>query len=409
MLCATGRCYLTSPKFSGDIDNMAPLVWDDGPPWQLLIQIRRDERSASYKIGAKLSRDGSAISAATPLLLVPGLVFFKDRVSRFDDNGALEWVNILRRNGTLSVPFASRPELLSEMASFPALPPLATPEELRIEQRNLDRPPVVKVRPPANPMHSQPKLRCEVLFDYGGIQVSEAHEGCAIPDPASDRFFARDRVAESAALAKLAALGLRRAQSWEKHRWELPSTKLPAAVRSLVSEGWQVEAEGKLYRRAGSINIEVRSRIDWFDLEGRAEFEGAPVQMPELLKAIARGENMVRLDDGSFGVVPEDWVKRYGLLAKMGRTEDGQVRFGRYQAGMLGTAAVFRTHAAAIVSDNRIMCSPIASSPAIRSRKRFSICKRRSAKSPAPSSRRITASLPVSAANTSNCSCLEPE
>ena len=77
------------------------MVWDDAPPWRLLVQIRRDERSASYKIDAKIVGDGNkTMSAATPLLLVPGLVFLKDRVARFDDCGAFEWVNVLRQYGT---------------------------------------------------------------------------------------------------------------------------------------------------------------------------------------------------------------------------------------------------------------------------------------------------------------------
>jgi hypothetical protein len=105
-------------------------------PRRLLVRIRRDERSASYKIDAKIVRDGNkAMSAATPLLLVPGLVFLKDRVARFDDCGAFEWVNVLRQYGTLRVPFTSRTGLLSEMAALPALPPLAAPEEPD-EQRN---------------------------------------------------------------------------------------------------------------------------------------------------------------------------------------------------------------------------------------------------------------------------------
>jgi hypothetical protein len=91
-----------------------------------------------------------------------------------------------------------------------------------------------------------------------------------------------DRAAESAALTKAAEFGLRRVQGWQRHRWELTPSKFPSAVRSFASEGWRVEAEGKLYRRAGSINIEVRSGIDWFELDGRADFEGAPVAMPEL-------------------------------------------------------------------------------------------------------------------------------
>src|SRR2546429_474487 len=44
---------------------------------------------------------------------------------------------------------------------------------------------------------------------------------------------------------------------------------------------------------------------------------------------------MVRLDDGTYGVVPEEWLRRIGMLARAGAPEDGHVRFRRSQAGLL--------------------------------------------------------------------------
>ena len=102
-----------------------------------------------------------------------------------------------------------------------------------------------------------------------------------------------------------------------------------------LAAGWRVEAEGKLYRRAGEFKLEVRTERDWFDLNATADFDGRPVPLPRLLAALARGETSVALDDGSLGMVPEDWLKKYGLLARMGTVEGDKVRFGRAQVGVL--------------------------------------------------------------------------
>ena len=51
-----------------------------------------------------------------------------------------------------------------------------------------------------------------------------------------------------------------------------------------------MEAEGKLYRSAGRFKMSVASGVDWFDLDGEADFEGQTVRLPELLAAIRRGE-----------------------------------------------------------------------------------------------------------------------
>src|SRR5438552_9317600 len=57
--------------------------------------------------------------------------------------------------------------------------------------------------------------------------------------------------------------------------------------------------------------------------------------MPQLLKAIARGEHSVPLGDGTYGLLPEEWLKRYRMVAALGKSSDGQVRFERHQAGLL--------------------------------------------------------------------------
>ena len=103
----------------------------------------------------------------------------------------------------------------------------------------------------------------------------------------------------------------------------------------MLEAGWHVEAEGKLYRQSGAIRIEVNSGIDWFELHGTVEFGDAVAKLPELLAAVKRGENIIRLDDGTFGMLPEAWLKKYGLLAGLGTAEDDHLRFRRSQVGLL--------------------------------------------------------------------------
>src|SRR5256714_11700531 len=118
-------------------------------------------------------------------------------------------------------------------------------------------------------------------------------------------------------------------------RWELAPSKLPRIVRSLVEAGWDIEAEGKIFRRPGAFRIEVSSGVDWFELHGEVEYENTAARLPELLEALRRGDKMVRLDDGTYGVLPEEWLRRIGPLAGMGKPEQGHVRFRHSQAGLL--------------------------------------------------------------------------
>src|SRR5213078_2634487 len=51
--------------------------------------------------------------------------------------------------------------------------------------------------------------------------------------------------------------------------------------------------------------------------------------------ALRRGENTVTLGDGTFGTLPEQWLKKYGLLAGLGTAQDDHLRFSRSQVGLL--------------------------------------------------------------------------
>jgi hypothetical protein len=106
-------------------------------------------------------------------------------------------------------------------------------------------------------------------------------------------------------------------------------------VRTLVPEGWHIEAEGKLYRQPSGFRIDVTSGIDWLELQGGADFEGQSVELPELLRALSRGDGMVTLGDGSYGLLPEQWLKKYQLVAGFGKAVDGRLRFTHRQAGLL--------------------------------------------------------------------------
>ncbi|HZU38064.1 MAG TPA: DEAD/DEAH box helicase, partial [Gemmataceae bacterium] len=110
---------------------------------------------------------------------------------------------------------------------------------------------------------------------------------------------------------------------------------LAKVVRTLLTAGWHVEAEGKVYRQPGTFQLAVSSGIDWFELHGQVDFDGHTAALPALLAALKRGDNTVRLDDGTVGVLPEEWLKKYGLIAGLGKVEGDHLRFTRSQTGLL--------------------------------------------------------------------------
>src|SRR6185369_3634342 len=115
----------------------------------------------------------------------------------------------------------------------------------------------------------------------------------------------------------------------------LPAKRLPIVARELLADGWHVEAEGKSFRRPKRMRFGVASGVDWFDLNAHVDYEGASIALPTLLAALRRGESVIPLDDGSFGMLPEDWLRSFGGLAAFGSVEGDAVRFRRSQLGLL--------------------------------------------------------------------------
>ena len=220
---------------------------------------------------------------------------------------------------------------------MPVVPPLNLPEELRLEEIHVPPRPCLRIRRDANRAWAQELLVADLSFDYAGVVAPFTDPRTRIY--LSDRrLLVREQEPIRAAQARLEALGVRSRANFsglDGARFEFNQKKLPAIAQALVAEGWLIEAEGKLFRRSGAFHLDVSTGIDWFEVRGGLEFGDSVAPLPELLKAIQRGENMVRLDDGTYGMLPEDWLRQFGMLAGLGSTAGDHVRFRRSQAGLL--------------------------------------------------------------------------
>jgi hypothetical protein len=331
-ICRTGRCLL---RRSSQDPELSPLHWDEGEPWEFWLRLTRDGSGQHYLVQGDLRRGDERLTLAQPALLVQGgLVFTGDRAARLRDFGAFEWISLLRKHRPLTVPVEQQGELLKELLELPRLPRLDLPEELRFEEVVLPPQPRLKVRAPDRHEWGPERLRGELLFAYDTEIVPHTKPGRSIYQADRNRLLVRDEAVECAAVERLQQLGFRLSSSG-RHEWQLAPRNLPGAVRVLLQAGWHVEADGKLYRQPSTFHIEVSSGIDWFELHGTVEFGEKAAKLPELLAALKRGETTVQLDDGTFGMLPEAWLKKYGLLAGLGTAEDDHLRFRRSQVGLL--------------------------------------------------------------------------
>jgi superfamily II DNA or RNA helicase len=328
----SGRLFA---RFGPVKQEILPIAWDDGPAWQFRLHVGSED-GKTHQITGWLQRGEERQAVTEPMALIPGMALWRDRAALFDDSGAQAWVEALRREKAVRVPAKKQDEFLRDLFLMPQLPPVDLPEELRIvEERGVPKPRIV-IR--ASDEHwRRDLLHADVAFEYAEQRLPLASHERGIFDAAARRLLMRDRSAEQSAVTQLYGVGFRIPKyNYGKPRdFELAARLLPKATRVLLEAGWQVEAEGKLYRRSGEIHIEVTTGIDWFDLEGKVQFDDQVASLPRLLQALKRGDNTIQLDDGTFGMLPEDWLKKYGMLAGLGTAEGDQLRFSRRQAGLL--------------------------------------------------------------------------
>jgi len=313
-----------------------PVAWNTGEPWRfhLTVRVGEDARQPDYRVEGWLRRGEERVAVGEPALVAAGLVVVDGVAAALDDGGGWSWVAELREHGPMNVPGAQADRLLQSLFGLPELPRVELPETLGVQE--VDQRPVPCLQlTSAREQYS--RVSGLLSYDYRGLRVPADSPAVAVFDERHRRLMRRDADAEREALTRLQQLGFRRrwrfATDTSSH--EIDAARVPRAVRDLVSEGWQVEAEGRLYRPSGRSRLAVRSGIDWFDLHGDVEFGDQSASLPELLKALSRGESIVRLGDGSFGVLPEEWLRQVAGIAGFAEMVDGGVRFRPTQVGLL--------------------------------------------------------------------------
>ncbi|MEO7524435.1 MAG: SNF2-related protein [Ferruginibacter sp.] len=82
-------------------------------------------------------------------------------------------------------------------------------------------------------------------------------------------------------------------------------------------------------------HIHVSSGLDWFDAKVEIEFGEQRVGISDIKKALAGKQSFVQLGDGTLGILPDEWLKRYALLFKVGDGKSDKLRLSRYHMSVI--------------------------------------------------------------------------
>ena len=82
-------------------------------------------------------------------------------------------------------------------------------------------------------------------------------------------------------------------------------------------------------------HIHVSSGLDWFDAKVEIEFGQQRVGIDDIKKALVNKQSFVQLNDGTLGILPDEWLKRYSLLFKVGDDRSNRLRLSKYHMSVI--------------------------------------------------------------------------
>ncbi|RMH63149.1 MAG: ATP-dependent helicase [Calditrichaeota bacterium] len=104
---------------------------------------------------------------------------------------------------------------------------------------------------------------------------------------------------------------------------------------ALAEAGFEIMGEESLVhfrvkRAPAHFGVNISSETDWFDVELNLEFDGEPVSLEELKRALRARKKYVRLRDGTIARLPEKLIEKFNYIINFGRTGDNTIRFANH-------------------------------------------------------------------------------
>jgi SNF2 family DNA or RNA helicase len=185
------------------------------------------------------------------------------------------------------------------------------------------------------------------LFNYKGYNVRENDkEEIVIPDRDKLIIIKRNKVAEGNFLSTIQNLHSNFIQPQGTQSLALKGVDVlknnwyflfidTMKEKNIVVEGFEVLKNFRFNTAKPSTKIYINSNTDWFDAKVEINFGDQQITVADVKKALANKQQFVPLGDGTLGVLPEEWLKRYSLLFRMGEGKTDKLKLSKYHFSVI--------------------------------------------------------------------------
>ncbi len=330
-LAQTGRFLLQ--------DTPTALTFNPNELWRVELDVIEVAESADLEVTAFLKHEDRRIPIQEPVLLLSsGIIIFQDHLAPFQDVHHFPWVALMRGSGDFRIPRAECDRFIETICEDALTPPIHWPASLAWPQIKLEPKPRAVFL--SAPQHSAYKgFFLDLEFDYEGRKIlasTAAASATTLLDREQRRIILRDLDQEQRLFKQLSDIDGINSAALPQGSLRVLSRDFSRISNQILSWGWPVIAQGKLVRKSGEFKLSVASGVDWFDLKAEIPFgDGFSVSLLEAMEAMKNGLKWITLGDGSLGMLPDHWLKKYAHLASMGSANSQGIRFTRAQGAIL--------------------------------------------------------------------------
>jgi superfamily II DNA or RNA helicase len=330
-LVETGRFYLKENLPYGPHKNHTPISVDIEKFWSFSLKLEAASEEV-HILSERLTRDSSTLPLTSVKLWLNGGYFLANntifRTSNLDHKAWTQKTKIVVPNKEIQA-FAGYVYATS------GLPPIDLPLEAQW--------PTIEVVPKVrllfrtrNEVFKEKEISFDIELNYNDKFISHYDRQKNLVNQHDKKIIKRNFEKEQAILENLYSLGAQKLLESSQQSSFIISEKLFLQfTQDCLKAGFLVMAEGKQIRTGSDFNISIATGVDWFDLGGGVKFDKEHVNIPDLIQALEKGETFITLGDGTLGLLPKEWLKKYSSLAALGEAKEGSIRFKSAQGFLL--------------------------------------------------------------------------
>lgn len=303
-------------------------------PWHLIFRL--EEINKHFRFHPYFIRDNEEIRVddKIKILTTRPIWFYRDgKLYRCEFPFSYDYLKSFIEDGlTLSLPRDEYQTFISDyLAKLPIFPYLEFPEGIEVQELTQ----VTGKRIYLEEIDDQLVVTLSSLYDNVEVSFNQPTDQFLHYDKKNNQIIRvrRDRKTEAQIRNEIIDSNIMEDTPGLFYtNWENALDWLFDGLPALVKSGFEVLGEEsltklKVNRNKPKISMALSSEVDWFDLELNIEFNGVPLSLAELKKALQKEKKFVRLKDKSIARLPEKLIQKFQYLIEFGQPETSAIRF----------------------------------------------------------------------------------